>query len=364
MALQTDRQSQDQQQNRGDSGGDDQRWTIGRLIDWTRGFFQQRGIDDARLEAELLLAHAMGVPRIQLYVKFQDELDEATLSRFRDLVKQRAKRVPTQYLLGEAYFRNLTLKVTPAVLIPRPETELVVDEALALLKPHKRAAWAFDHGRFVDLRDQQQATGGGPAAKDQSAMLPSSEPAADAPQAELLPPDARVLDLCTGSGCIALAIAAECPATRVWATDVSAEALAIARENAERAQVADRVTLLEGDLWAAVDVLAEDERQFDLITCNPPYISSAEMADLMPEVRDHEPPEALTPGESGFELIDRVLSGAAEHLRSGGHLLMEIGYQQGPAMRQRAATAPGLELVEIRKDLGGHERVVHLRRRG
>ena len=377
-------QSEQGEQAGGAGGG---AWTIGRLIEWTREFFSSRGIDDARLEAELLLAHALGVQRIQLYVRFQDELDEASLKRFRELVRERARRVPTQYLMGVAYFRNLTLKVTPAVLIPRPETELVVDEALALLKPRKRADWAFEHGRFIDLRGRvegddgepgesgetgkpgdrgdrsSQAIGSAEAAPAGSAGAGAGRRGVDERSAEVLPAGARVLDLCTGSGCIALAIAAECPGVRVWATDVSAAALAVAGENAARAHVAERVTLLEGDLWAAVDGLGEEGRRFDLITCNPPYIAASEMAGLMPEVRDHEPREALTPGVTGFEVIDRVLAGAVDHLRSGGHMLMEIGYQQGGEMRRRAAGVAGLELVEIRKDLGGHERVVHLRRR-
>ncbi len=362
-------------------------WTSGRLIEWTRKFFESRGIDDARLEAELLLAHALGVERIQLYVRFQEEVAEPALSQFRELVRQRARHVPTQYLLGYAHFRHLKLKVTPAVLIPRPETELVVDEALALLKPRRKADWAFQRGQFVDLRGgQPEPYADQEPAPDQAAAAPSAEPSPEsgddsatpgdsaaigadsagqaAPQNEppALPAEARVLDLCTGSGCIAIAIAAECPSVRVWATDISTEALAVAGENAAAADVNERLTLLAGDLWSALDSLPPEEQTFDLITCNPPYISQGELGELMPEVRDHEPRQALISGDSGQEIIEQILAGAPGHLRRDGHLLMEIGYQQGPAVRDLVQNTPGLELVELRKDLGGHPRVVHARR--
>ena len=291
----------------------------------------------------MLLAHALGIERIQLYVQHGREVADPALSTFRDLVRRRADHVPTQYLLGEAHFRNLTLKVTPAVLIPRPETEILVDEALAVLQPKKRPTWEFEHGEFVDRRTEQAEelidTGAGPA--------PPAEP--------------RVLDLCTGSGCIAIAIASECPKARVVATDLSAEALAVARENVTNCGVADRVTLLEGDLFAPLAGLPEGRRRFDLITANPPYVSEADMATLMPEVRDHEPHEALAAGPGGMDVIDRIIREAPAYLAAGGHLLTEIGYDQAAAVRERLAGSKDFELVGIRKDLAGHERVVHLR---
>jgi len=321
-------------------------WTILRLLEWTRKFFESKGIDDARLEAELLLAHALQLERLQLYMQHNRVVAEPQLSAFRDLVKRRAQRVPTQYLLGEAYFRHLTLKVTPAVLVPRPETEILVDEALELICPKKRPAWKFERGEFIDHR----------AEAAQPELLATSDRPAP-------PPAPRVLDLCTGSGCIALAIAAECPQATVVATDLSAEALAVARENAARCQLTDRVTFLEGDLFAALAALAESDRVFDLVTANPPYIRESEMAELMPEVRDHEPRAALAAGPDGLDVIDRLLDGVAAHLAPGRSLLMEIGYNQATPLRERAAELRDLELVSIRKDLGGHERVVHLRKK-
>lgn len=321
-------------------------WTILRLLDWTRQFFESRGIDEPRLEAELLLAHALGVERIQLYVQHSRVVADPELSAFRDLVRRRAARLPTQYLLGEAHFRHLVLKVTPAVLIPRPETELLVDEALAVLRPRRTPAWEYREGEFVDRRDE------------------AAGELVDTGSARGVP-EPRVLDLCTGSGCVALAVATECAAARVTATDVSAEALAVARENVERCECGERVTLLEGDLFAALATLPAAERTFDLITANPPYINDADLATLMPEVRDHEPRVALAAGPDGMRLIDRILAEAAPHLAAGGHLLMEIGHDQADRVRQRASADGGvcpLELLAFRKDLAGHERIVRLRR--
>jgi len=327
-------------------GNTQEPWTILRLLEWTRGFFASKGIDDARLEAELLLAHALGTERVQLYTQHDRVVAEPELSAFRDLVRRRAQRVPTQYLLGKAYFRNLTLKVTPAVLIPRPETELLVDEALELLVPRRRPAWEFSRGEFHDRRDGSDEDA--PALIDTGARQPPARP--------------RVLDLCTGCGCIALAMASECPAATVVATDVSAEALAVARENAEGCGLADRVTLLAGDLFAALGALPETARTFDLITVNPPYVSEAEQPTLMPEVRDHEPRAALVAGPTGFECIDRIVAESPGYLAPGGSLLVEIGYRQAGGVRERLATVSDFELAGIRRDLGGHERVVHLRR--
>jgi len=320
-------------------------WTILRLLEWTRQFFESRGIDEPRLEAELLLAHALKVERIQLYVQHGRTVADPELSTFRDLVRRRAARVPTQYLVGEAHFRHLVLKVTPAVLIPRPETELLVDEALAVLRPRRKPAWEYRDGQFVDRRDAEAGE-----------LVDAGAPHA--------PPEPRVLDLCTGSGCVALAIASECPSARVTATDLSSEALAVARENAARCGVADRVTWLEGDLFAPLAPLPPQDRVFDLITANPPYVSDADMAGLMPEVRDHEPHMALAAGPDGMDLIDRILAGAGPHLADGGHLLMEIGHDQADRLRERLSSraAAGIELLEIRKDLSGHQRIAHLRR--
>ena len=355
-------------------------WTIIRLLDWTRQHFASKGIEDARLEAELLLAHALGLERVQLYVEHGRVVEEPQLGAFRELVRRRAQHEPTQYLLGQAWFRNLTLKVTPAVLIPRPETELLVDEALELIAPHRKPAWKFERGEFHDYREESGAETG--------ELIETGRPQP--------PREPRALDLGTGSGCIAIALAVECPQARVVATDISPEALAVARENVSACGVADRVTLLEGDLFDALLNLAEthpqprppaaaalaggtrqervrefpEELKFDLITANPPYVAEAELAGLMPEVRDWEPRAALVAGPTGFEVIDRLLAEAPAYLKPHAALLMEIAFNQSAAMRQRiarrqAGTGPdgsAWEQVRIRKDLGGHERVVHLRR--
>jgi release factor glutamine methyltransferase len=360
-------------------------WTIIRLLEWTRAHFAAKGIADARLEAELLLSHALGIERIQLYVKHDRVVGEPELSRFRELVKQRAQRVPTQYLLGRAWFRNLTLKVTPAVLIPRPETELLVDEALAVLCAKQPPAWQFDRGRFVELlRAKAAESEAQNPVSDAAAPQPIGEAESDdlrkpeklhpLPMAHHLPHpaaespcdsgiSARVLDLCTGSGCIAIALASECPQCRVVATDLSAEALKVARENAVTAGVGEHITFFQGDLFAAIAPLPPEERLFNLISVNPPYISERAYAELMPEVREHEPRAALVGGPTGLEFIERILAEAPACLIGGGSLLLEIGFDQGREVRRLIAAAPTLELLTIRKDLGGHERVVHLRRK-
>ena len=237
-----------------------------------------------------------------------------------------------------------------AVLIPRPETEILVDEALELLKKQSS-----------DLRPQ--ASGAAEKATETTPSpypLPSRERGEEA-AAKKETTKRRVLDLCTGSGCIAIAIAAECAGARVVGTDVSAAALAVAAENAAAAGVTEKIRWLQGDLFAALEQLPAEERRFDLITANPPYIGEGELAGLMAEVRDHEPREALIAGPTGLEIIERILAGGPGHLLPGGHLLMEIGFEQVAAVRARVVAVKDWEWVGSRKDFGGHERVVKLR---
>jgi release factor glutamine methyltransferase len=287
-------------------------WTIGRLLRWTTDYLKEHGAESPRLEAEVLLAHARNCVRVELYTSFDDPADEALRTKFRALVKRRAEGAPVAYLVGHREFYSLDFRVTPDVLIPRPETELLVLALLDRIKEYHA------DGRPVE-----------------------------------------VADVGTGSGIVAIATARHAPGVRVTAIDVSPKALAVARDNAVRLQVADRVAFVESDLFAAIPA----GKQFDFVASNPPYVAAEEFAHLAPEVRAHEPPLALVAGSSGTSVIEPLVSQAAERLASGGWLLLEIS----PIVRERVeglVAADGrLEPDPTLKDLAGLPRVVQARRR-
>lgn len=275
-------------------------WTTLAVLDWTTQRFTQAGIAGARLEAQLLLAHALGCTRMQLYTGFDKPLAETERTAFRELIKRRLGGEPVAYLIGEHELWGLPLYVDASVLVPRPDTETVIETARAMRAD--RAA------------------------------------------------ECRVLDLCTGSGAIAIALAKELPAARVIATDVSAAAVAIARKNAERNGVAERVEIREGDLFAPVG-----GERFDLIVANPPYIASAVIETLSAEVR-REPRIALDGGADGLVFYDRICGAVREHLAPGGALVVEHGFDQADAVRARFERA-GLIEIELVHDLGKNPRV-------
>jgi release factor glutamine methyltransferase len=303
-------------------------WTIGKLIEWTRSFFEKKGIPQPRLEAEILLAHVLGIERIDLYMRYEQSADEAQRAAFRDLVRRRAEREPTRYLTGGCEFMSLAMKVTPACLIPRPETELLVEEVLRLAGAPRRPATAV-------------------AAEASSSQAPAP---------------LSVIDLCTGCGCIAVSLAANLPHARVTATDISAEALEVARINAEAHGVADRMALLQGDLYEPLD--AADVQPADFLVANPPYVAEADWAGLAPEIREHEPRTALVSGPAGTEVVARILKGAPAYLRPGGWLLVEIGSEQGGAVAGQAAALRGLTETRVVKDYAGLDRILMARREG
>jgi release factor glutamine methyltransferase len=286
-------------------------WTIGRLLQWTADYLKQHGSESPRLEAEVLLAHARKCQRIELYTSFADPADDELRTRFRELVRRRAEGMPVAYLVGHREFYSLDFRVTPDVLIPRPETEFLVLTALDRMK----------------------------------------ERSADAPIA--------VADVGTGSGIVAICIARQSARAKVTAIDISPAALAVARDNAQRQGVAERVEFIEGDLFAGVPAT----QAFDLVVSNPPYISTAEMAELPREVRAYEPELALAAGDSGTSVIERLIPQAAERLNTGGSILLEIS----PMLQQRVelllAADKRLELGATVKDLAGLPRVVQARRR-
>ncbi|HTR52233.1 MAG TPA: peptide chain release factor N(5)-glutamine methyltransferase [Kofleriaceae bacterium] len=277
-----------------------QTWTTLAVLDWTAKRFAEAGVASARLEAQLLLAHVLGCTRVQLYTGFDKPLQETELARYRALIKRRLAGEPLAYLVAEQEFWGLPFRVDEHVLIPRPDTETVIEVA---------------RGTRTDRA---------------------------AP--------CRVLDLCTGSGAIAIALARELPAAQIIATDVSPEAVALARENAARNGVADRVDVRVGDLWAPV----AGER-FDLVTANPPYIATDVIASLSPEVR-REPRLALDGGPDGLRVLSAICTAAREHLTPGGALVVEHGFDQADAVRARFEAA-GMRDITLVYDLGKNPRV-------
>lgn len=306
-------------------------WTVGRLLTWTTEFLASRGSESARLDAEVLLAHARGCERIALYTAFGEEVGDEVRARFRELVKKRADGMPVAYLVGKKEFFSLSFKVTPDVLIPRPETEHVVMAALDVLR-------------------------GSPQSKVHS---PKSEGEGKglSPQSAIGNP--QLADVGTGSGCIAIAIAKHAPQARLVATDTSAAALAIARANAAAHQVADRIEFHEGDLLAMLPA----KQQFDVVVSNPPYIGTGEHNTLAPQVRDHEPHSALFGGERGTETIARLIPQAAERLKPGGWLILEVSPLVADAVVQLIAESGSFAATSLSKDLAAHVRVVQAQRR-
>ena len=276
-------------------------WRLLDILENTSRFFASKGLENARLQAELLLAAVLDVKRLDLYLQFERPLHSSEVDRYREYVRQRLQRVPVQYITGVAAFRHLELGVTPAVLIPRPETEVLVDAAL-----------------------------------------------------EFLPEDGRVLDLCCGSGAVALSLAQEAAATEVVAADVSDAALEVAKANGQRCGLAERVEWHCGDLFTPLC----GTEPFDLVVANPPYVRRDDLAQLAPEVRDHEPHLALDGGEDGLVYYRRIAQEAADFIRPGGYLLLEVGDGQSAAVEDILAQSERLTEVQIRPDLNQIPRVV------
>ena len=288
-------------------------WTIGSLLTWTADFFAKKSIDEPRLSAELLLAHALDCSRMALYTQYERVPPEPQLAAFRALVKERANHVPVAYLVGKAWFFSQEFNVTRDVLIPRPDTETLVE-------------FVIQHAR---QRPEWSAPGGGPA----------------------------ILDLCTGSGIIPIALAKSLPAATFTATDISGKALAVARSNAELHKVHDRITFLEGDLFAPLEKVAAPTL-FHVITANPPYIPTAEVAKLPPTVRDHEPRLALDGGGDGLAFHRQIVGAARKYLHPGGLIILEMQFDQGPGLQALFAAASQFQNTRIIRDAAGHPRCV------
>lgn len=289
----------------GTAAGASERWTVRRMAAWMAGDFASRALDSPRLDAEVLLAHALGCKRIDLYLDIDRPLAQEELGRVRELVRRRRARESVAHIVGHKEFWGRHIEVTPAVLVPRPETELLVELALAA---------------SVDRLE-------------------------------------RALDLCTGSGAVAVALALERPTARFDATDLSPAALEVARRNLERHALLERVTLHEGDLFAALP----EPRRYDLVTANPPYISEGEWPALPPEVRDHEPRSALVAGPEGTEVHARIAASVGEWLAPGGIVFVEVGAGQAPTVASSLQRG-GFTHVEAHRDLRGIDRIVSAHR--
>jgi release factor glutamine methyltransferase len=306
-----------------------ERWTIGTLLDTAAGYLGEKGSSSPRLDAELLLAETLGLDRIHLYTEYDRPLAACEVDRYRELIGRRARHEPVAYILGRAYFRHLRLEVTPAVLIPRPETEELVDLALQMLR--LKPPWE--------------------ALPDGASGAVAATPPADgaAPPRAPLPP--VIVDVGTGTGAIALSLAQE-TGLRVLASDASPEALAVAARNREASGLERLVELRQADLLAGAI-----EHSLRLVISNPPYVASGDMSALAPDIRLYEPASALEAGSDGLAVFRRLLPQAALALTPGGSVLLEVGAGQAAALADLAREA-GFCLVAVHKDLSQKDRIV------
>lgn len=286
----------------------EQVWTILKVLQWTTGYFQRNSVEQPRANAEVLLAHVLGMQRIDLYLHYDQPLTSDELARYREVVRRRAAHEPTQYIVQEQEFWSLGLTVNPSVLIPRPETELLVEKALQIL--------------------------------------------GDKP--------ARVLDLGTGSGAIALALAKECPSAKLFATDASIQALQVARHNAHRHRLTERVTFVAMNLFTA---FSTGEAVFDLIISNPPYVGAQEFNQLPAEIAQYEPKSALWGGNpQGLGIILQIIDTGLPYLEPGGVLLLEIGQGQAQLLGETLQSNPNFKEHQFHKDYSDILRVLEMRK--
>lgn len=283
-------------------------WTVRRILEWTTDYLKQHGSESPRLEAEILLAHARKCPRIKLYTDFDEVLTEPVRAQMRDFVKRRANREPVAYLVGHREFFSLSFEVGPGVFIPRPDTETLVMETIGLAKGME---------------------------------LP------------------RILELCTGSGCISVALAVNLPKAQVTAVELDDVPFATAQRNAEKHKVRDRIEFRQGDLFGPLG----QREPFDFIVSNPPYIPDGEIPTLEPEVSRHEPRLALAGGADGLDVIRTLARDVPEYLKPGGYFLFELSPEQAPAALELFAGMPETYRPGVvHNDLTGAARVIRVQR--
>ncbi len=281
-------------------------WTIQKLLNWITEYFTDKGLDSPRLSAELLLSGVLAMKRIELYTQFDRPVAGQQLDRLHDLVKRAGQSEPVAYLVGKTEFYSLEFDITPACLIPRPETELLAERAIEFLRT--RSGTQF------------------------------------------------VCDLCTGCGCIAIAIAKNFHDARLIATDVCDAALNVAAQNIEKYQLKDRIQLLCGDLFEPI-MPQLDVEKFDLIVCNPPYVSAVEFEALDKNVKDYEPELALFAGEDGLDVYRRIVERVDSFLKSDAALMLEIGYSQGQVVKELLEQAGCFTEITIEKDFNDNDRI-------
>lgn len=373
-------------------------WTVKRALEWTEGYLGRKGDESPRTSAQWLLCEACGISRVQLYTDGDRPLSREELDTLHEWVARRAAGEPLQYITGEVAFRYVTLKVARGVLIPRPETEVLVSEGIAALRAVQKrqdaAAWdafvaeaaeraraieaaraegvdvgrwdADDAGRW-DAEDAGRSDVGNAGGSDADrAGRWDTDGAADAAAAvdgmllnveRFEPPsfEPLVVDVCTGSGCIACSVASELPGAKVIATDIAPEAVQLARENARALGVGERVKVLACDLGAGVP--DRFEGRIDLVISNPPYVPSGIMGEIPSEVRDFEPALALDGGADGLDVFRRLVPFAVRFLRPGGTLAVEL-HEVGMDRAVAIAEEGGLCDVRVVKDLAGRPRVL------
>ena len=277
-------------------------WTIGRILKWTEQYFGTKGVESPRLDAEVLLSHVLKKERIFLYVHFDQPLEAEELAAYKALIKQRVEHVPVAYLLGQKEFMGLNFKVTPATLIPRPDTEILVQAAVERLRGRENCSFA---------------------------------------------------DIGTGSGAICLSVLSFVPGSHAVTVDISPEARAVAEENAASLGMADRIEFFTGDLLEPIK-----DRKFTAILSNPPYIPEKDIEGLQAEVRCKEPYGALSGGEDGLDFYRRLCAEAPNLLEEDGFMAFEVGIGQAQVVAELAMENPLIKRTEILKDLAGIERVV------
>jgi len=278
-------------------------WTIKALLEWITPHLTDKGVDSPRLCAEFLLTEVLDMQRMDLYTQFNTIVSAEHLAILRDLVKRAGEHEPVAYLVGKSEFYSIELNIKPGCSIPRPETELLVQECIDILREHNTKQ--------------------------------------------------TILDLCTGSACIAIALAMNYKDAHITASDISAEALAIAQTNIKKHALEQRINLVHGDLFEPIDSTC-----FDIIVCNPPYIAETEYKDLDKNVRDYEPKLALCAGIKGLDLYQRIIEQVHNYLKPNAYLLLEIGYNQADALENMINNTGQFKCVCIKKDFQGHTRVV------
>ena len=287
-------------------------WTLIKLAQWATGYFESRHIDSPRTTAEILLAHAIGAKRIDLYLRYDQPLHADELSRFKALIKRRASREPLAYILGHKEFWSMDLEVDRNVLIPRPETECLVERALEILA------------------------------------------------AEPNPDRKSVLELGTGSGAVLLALASENPRHSYLGTDISSDAVGVARRNSIRHGLGEKVRFVVAD---GLTPFEAKSGLFDLIVSNPPYIRSGDLKQLQPEIHAYEPAAALDGAEDGLRCLRHIIECAHRYLKPAGALLLEIGHDQQAPLIQIINSGGQYEHTRFYKDYSGHDRIVSMRKR-